>query len=112
MKTKLVLSIALICISSFGFAEPKKLNCEVGPITKTFGGSNWLVYSCGDFQSVIFVTAPGSPAMPFVFIHADGKLQGEGNGKKEFTGPAYAELKQLSESQIKQLIEETKKVKN
>jgi hypothetical protein len=111
MHTKIVLSLAFSLLSVFAFAEPQKLNCDVGPIIKKFGGSEWLVYSCGDSQNIIFVTAQGSPAMPFVFIRANGKLRGEGNGKKEYTDPAYSELKQLTSAQVEKLIEETKSVK-
>lgn len=111
MLNKIVLSITFILLSVFAFADSEKLNCDVGPITKKIGSSDWLVYSCGDSQNIIFVTAPGSPAMPFVFIRTNGELRGEGNGKKEYTDPAYSELKQLSQAQVEKLIEETKSVK-
>lgn len=111
MRTKIILSLIVGFLSALASAESQNLNCDVGPITKKFGGSDWLVYSCGDAQNVIFVTAPGSPAMPFVFIRANGKLRGEGNGKKEYTDLAYSELKQLSSTQVEKLIEETKSLK-
>ncbi len=65
MRAKIILSLAFYLFSVLTFAEPQKLNCEVGPVTKKIGGSDWLVYSCGDSKNIIFVTAPGSPAMPF-----------------------------------------------
>ncbi|UUA74706.1 hypothetical protein [Cellvibrio sp. QJXJ] len=111
MRTKIILSLIVSFLSALSSAESQNLNCDVGPITKKFGGSDWLVYSCGDAQNVIFVTAPGSPAMPFVFIRANGKLRGEGNGKKAYTDLAYSELKQLSSTQVEKLIEETKSLK-
>jgi hypothetical protein len=111
MNTKVVLLLVSSLFSAFVVAESQNLNCDVGPVTKKIGGSDWLVYSCGNSQDVIFVTAPGSPAMPFVFMRTKGKLYGEGNGKREYTDPAYAELKQLSAAQVEKLIEETKSVK-
>ena len=111
MRTKIILLLAFSLFSVLAFAEPQKLNCDIGPVTKKIGGTDWLVYSCGDSTNIIFVTAPGSPAMPFVFIRANGKLSGEGTGKKEYTDSAYSELKQLSSAQVEKLIEETKAVK-
>src|SRR5690606_27014298 len=99
MHTKFVLSLVLSLLSALASAERPKLNCDVGPITKKFGGTDWLVYSCGDSQNIIFVTASGSPAMPFVFIRTNGNLRGEGNGQKKYTDLAYSELKQLSASE-------------
>src|SRR5262249_34898327 len=45
----------------------KLLQCDIGPIAKTYGKTQWLVYSCNDNRTVIIVSAPGNPAMPFYF---------------------------------------------
>jgi len=92
------------------------MKCEIGPITKSYGSTPWLVYGCDNAKSVVLVTAPGNPAMPFYFIFhpVDGayRLEGEGTGDKSATTNAVNELKQLSESDIVALIEETRKVQN
>ena len=92
--------------------QPKKLTCDVGPIAKTFGGTQWLVYSCDDQRTVVIVSATGSPAMPFVFTFFPDKngyrLTGEGNGQKHATAAAFEELKTLSARDVSALIEQTK----
>jgi hypothetical protein len=94
--------------------EPKapQLKCEVGPANKTYGKTQWLVYSCDDSRTLVIVTAPGNPAMPFYFVfspHENGyQLSGEGTGKKDTTDAAFSELRGLSERDIAALIEQTK----
>lgn len=90
----------------------ESLQCDVGPVTKTYGGSEWLVYSCSDEHSLVFVSAPGSPAMPFYFLSTpapDGyRLVGEGNGSQEATRPAYEELSRMTEDQRQALLADTR----
>ncbi|HSC47383.1 MAG TPA: lipocalin family protein [Gammaproteobacteria bacterium] len=91
------------------------LNCDVGPVNKTYGSAPWLVYSCHDDRSLTFVSAPGSPAMPFYFVlyvkEGQYRLTGEGTGDKKVTDAALAELQKLSATDVAALIVETKKVK-
>jgi len=95
--------------------EKQELKCDIGPLNKIYGKTNWLVYSCNDNATVVIVANPGSPAMPFVFTFfiKDGgyQLTGEGAGSKRFSDAAYSELKELSESGIKSLIAETRQPK-
>jgi hypothetical protein len=90
-------------------SQPMK--CEVGPISKRFGETEWLVYSCSDRKSVVAVSAPGNPAMPFYFFLSlkDGKyhVSGEGNGNKDVTRAAFNELSSLPTSGIASLILQT-----
>jgi hypothetical protein len=76
------------------------LNCDVGPVTKEFGSVTWLVYSCNDATSVVVVSAPGSPAMPFYFFFSlEGtayRIRGEGTGSKAVTDAALKDLRALS----------------
>jgi hypothetical protein len=87
------------------------LNCTQGPITKSFGNSNWLAYSCSDGKTVALVSAPGNLAMPFLFtlFPRDGVyyVSGEGTGPKSATDPAHAELSKLSAPDIQAIIKET-----
>ena len=96
-------------------ASPRPtLNCNVGPLSKTFGKSQWLLYSCNDASTLIVVSAPGSPATPFIFSFslegASYHLRGEGTGAQGATDAAYNELQALSASAIHELIEQTKHV--
>jgi hypothetical protein len=108
--------IAMLMATIASAANPaqgsRTLNCDVGPVEKTFGNSRWLVYSCDDNRSIVLVSAPGSPAMPFVFslMATDNsyRFSGEGTGQKEATKAAFDELKVLSEKDIASLVAETK----
>lgn len=89
------------------------LKCEVGPVAKQYGGTDWLVYSCDDKRSLVVVTAPNSPARPFYFFYRYANkgyaLHGEGEGDKQATDRAYDDLKNLSEDEIASLVIETQK---
>jgi len=95
-------------------AEPNSdtLACDIGPVTKVYGKTQWLVYSCTDNRTVVIVSAPGNPGMPFyfTFFPKDGKYQlgGEGTGNKDATKAAFDELKAMSEEDISELIRETR----
>src|SRR5258708_6022499 len=52
--------------------SPTQLNCKSGPLTRTFGKTSWYVYGCDDGHSVVVITAPGNPAMPFYFFFVWG----------------------------------------
>lgn len=59
------------------------LNCDIGPGTKTFGKSSWLVYSCTDNKSLVMVSAPGSPAVPFYFFLQEGNYLAKAPARKK-----------------------------
>ena len=88
------------------------LKCAVGPIEKTYGRTQWLVYSCDDARSVVIVAAPLSPARPFVFRFLAQKngylLQSKGTGDKAYTTAALGELKVMSMDDIEALVKLTK----
>ena len=91
------------------------LQCDVGPVTKVFGSTSWLVYSCSDHTSVVVLSAPGSPASSFYFIlsleGANYKLRGEGTGSKAETNAALKQLQALSKSDVEALVRETRAVR-
>lgn len=99
------------CASTSDTAEQPAMACDVGPLLKTYGTTEWLVYSCKDARSVVVVAAPGNPAMPFFFLLSpedDGiRLYGEGEGDKNATKPAFDELKAVTASDLARLISET-----
>ena len=90
------------------------LQCDVGPVQKSYGGTPWLVYGCRDSQSLVFVTAPQSPAAPFYFFLAPQessfRLSGEGTGNRALTDAAYNELKALGADEIAALRHQTQSV--
>lgn len=90
--------------------------CATGPIEKTYGGSVWLVASCSDGKSLVFVAKEGSKAAPFEFdmmYSADGwDLTGKGQGDRKATDAAYAELSKITGPQVHALVQETQKIKH
>lgn len=93
------------------YAQSAALACDRGPIEKVFGGTRWLVYSCSDSQSVVLVSAPGTPASPFYFTfspeNGDYHLRGEGAGNKAATDATLADLKKLVKADILSLLRDT-----
>jgi hypothetical protein len=93
-------------------APPKPLQCEVGPVSKTFGRTQWLVYGCADNRSLVVLAAPGNPANPFYFLFSPGesgyRITGEGTGRQSATRAAFAELETLTDQDIAALLEETR----
>ena len=87
--------------------DGKNLNCDSGPLAKTFGGTPWLIYGCDDGHSLVIATSSDSPAMPFYFFFVWGpngfELRGEGTGNKKLTDAAFEDLKALSEKDIASL---------
>jgi hypothetical protein len=116
---RVVLSAALFSVALnpiFAVAEDEdSFRCDIGPVTKTYGQGQWLVYSCNDDKTVLIVSAPGNPATPyyFTFLPTDAghRLFGEGTGNKEATATAFEQLKSLSEDDIANVIKETKEAK-
>lgn len=56
--------LLLVCLAAVhSAAASQTLECNVGPVTRSYGNTDWLVYSCSDRKSLVLVSAPGSPAM-------------------------------------------------
>jgi len=110
----LLFSVVLNPLSAIAEDEDS-FECNIGPVTKTYGQAQWLVYSCNDDKTLVIVSAPGNPATPFYFTllptDAGHRLFGEGTGKKEATAAAFEQLKSLSEDDIANVIKETKEAK-
>jgi hypothetical protein len=107
--------MAVPCSLALPQALPQPtLTCNVGPVNKTYGQTQWLLYSCNDTSTLIAVSAPYNPASPFYFsLSLEGTsyhLRGEGTGSKEASDAAYNDLQALSDSAIRDLIEQTKHV--
>jgi hypothetical protein len=108
---------AFILAASPAFAlDPKAPDsCATGPVEKTYGGTPWLVASCSDGKSLVFVAKEGSQAAPFEFdltYTGDGyDLNGHGEGERKFTDTAYAELQKLTGKDVLELLLATKTAK-
>lgn len=89
--------------------------CITGPIEKTYGGTPWLVASCSDGKSLVFVAKEGSKAAPFefdlTFTGDDYDLAGHGKGDRKSTDAAYADLQKLSAKDVLDLLGATKAAK-
>jgi hypothetical protein len=94
--------------ASCAFAAGPPLQCDIGPITRTFGSVPWLVYACRDGKSVALISAPGSPATPsYFFLSPHGtsyRIIGESNAPKDITDAALADLQHLSDSDFLKLV--------
>jgi hypothetical protein len=111
---RILISITLVAVSAIALADEKRsMECVVGPFTKTFGKTEWLVYGCGDGRSVLVVPAPGNPAMQFYFLLSpqdeEVEIHGEGMGSKDATEAAYKDLEKLSVEQIAALYSESQR---
>jgi hypothetical protein len=88
------------------------LSCNIGPVAKSYGGGQWLVYGCSDGKSVVLVTQQGNPGFPFVFsfIYTSKSmtLHGEGTGDKQATDAAFKEIKALSQADVASLFQQAK----
>jgi hypothetical protein len=96
--------------------ESPELNCNQGPVQKTYGKTAWLVYACNDSRSVVIVSNKGNPALPFFFmlyVKANGDLQlhGEGTGNKTATEAAYKEIEALTQTDIASLVKQAGSLK-
>lgn len=106
-----------VCQVAPAFASPDgpgDMKCAIGPITKEFGGAQWLVYSCEDRKSIVIKSAPSNKAVHFRFsfmADEDGfALEGKGQGDKHVTDAAYRELNAMTEEDVASLVRETQQV--
>jgi hypothetical protein len=86
--------------------------CNTGGMSKTLGMTQWLVYSCDDAQTLVFLSAPQSPANPYyftVFPHGtEYHVFGEGTGDREATDAAFKEIELFTTADIRALLDETR----
>ena len=113
---------ALACIlpfvasSALAIEAKQELHCVTGPVTKTYGGTQWLVHGCTDGKSLVFTAVNGSPAAPFEFdltYTGDGyDLDGKGSGNKTVAGAAYTDLQRLKAADVQALLKEVEAVES
>lgn len=102
-----LLAIASAIAAGQDGAAPKRLDCRLGPIHRTFAKGSWLVYGCNDGASLVVVADQGNPAAVFYFVvtpKGDGfSISGEGTGDRADTSEAFDELQRLSAEQIREM---------
>jgi hypothetical protein len=91
-------------------ASPAKITCKAGPLDRNFGGVPWLVFACSDHQSLLVISTPAGLDGSFYFIvksdSGTTNVMGEGDGNKQLTDAANAELHKLSAEDIHGLLVE------
>ena len=114
MRLHILLVAVLACLALPAGAQTEPMDCRVGPLTKTFGGSNWVVNSCTDGRTVILMATNDNPAFPcFIEIAPSTKgytINGRGKGDRQATNAAMDELGALSVADIHGMIDETKQL--
>lgn len=100
--------LLLVLFPVFSYSDP--MECNVGPIEKEFGGTKWVVYACSGQESMLVVSAPGNPAMPFFFsVFLEGGeyiVTGEGNGDRASSYLAYDAISKLTKEQIRAILDQ------
>jgi hypothetical protein len=86
--------------------------CDVGPLNKHLGQSDWRIYSCGDGRTLLFQSAPRSPPANFsIAIEKDSIERGsESTENRKLSEAAIAELAALSHEKLIALMRETEAV--
>jgi hypothetical protein len=88
-----------------------EMNCEIGPVAKTYASTAWLVYGCAATKTLHFVAAPGNPSWPFdIVVSPKGDAYETHGGGSGNPGPGFfalQDVRQLSASDITALLAET-----
>jgi hypothetical protein len=108
---RILLAALALLVTAPAFANEGDLKCNVGPITKTFGETQWRVYSCNEDRHLMFVAAPGSPAgqvILMLFWEKGRWLIIDMGPTTRAADAARTEIQSLSEGAIVGLVAETK----
>ena len=110
LKAVILVTAIFLCAVAHGkqSAPPQPMACGNGPVERTYGETQWLVFGCDDRRGVVIVSAPGRPAASFGFrFLARGDsyvLQGQGTGNSDYTKLAYGELRKMGIEDITGLV--------
>jgi hypothetical protein len=90
--------------------QPQKvsMSCDIGPVERTFGETNWTVYACDDGSTVTISAAGNNPAKPFYFVLrlVGGRydITGQGTGDKATSDAAAKDIRALGDDGIRDLL--------
>ena len=107
---------AVVLLSAPAFGDPVAKTthfvCDVGPLNKHLGGSDWQVLSCGDGRTLLFQSLPGKPPANFSIAIAKDSIErgNESMDNRNLSEAAIAELAGLSHEKLVALIAETEAV--
>lgn len=111
MRLHILMVAIAVCLPLSAGAQTEPMDCRVGPVIKTFGGSKWVVHSCSDGRTVLLMAMEDSPAHPSVIKIAPSTkgytVDGRGKGDRQATNAAVDELGALSVADIQAMIAET-----
>jgi hypothetical protein len=114
MRLHVLLVAIAVCLPLSVGAQTAPMDCTVGPVVKTFGGSKWVVNSCSDNFTVTLMAMNDSPAFPCFIVMAPSNegynINGRGKGDQQATEAAMSELAALSVADIRAMITETKEL--
>jgi hypothetical protein len=106
-----VLALVLLSTSASGdpVAKTTHFVCDVGPLNKHVGQTDWQIFSCGDGRTLLFQSAPGNPPANFsIAIEKDSIERGnESIENRKLNEGAIAELAALSHEKLIALLRET-----
>ena len=92
------------------------LKCDIGPISRTFGGAEWIVYSCDDHASMVVLPKGANPPLQFhFFLSPDAgayKIVSQGDGDRKVIDPAKDELSKFTSADFAALLAATKAASN
>ena len=95
-------------------AAGRNVRCKTGPVVKQLGGTYWIVFSCDDSKSLIFLSDQRNPAFPFMFVAMAKddryEVRGQGEGDKDAAAPAFEALMKMPATDLFALVEETQAV--
>ena len=95
-------------------AAGTNVRCKTGPVVKQLGGTYWIVFSCDDSKSLIFLSDQRNPAFPFMFLAMAKddryEVRGQGEGDKDAAAPAFEALMKMPATELFALVEETQAV--
>jgi hypothetical protein len=84
----------------------------MGPVNRTLGGGEWLIYGCDDGKTLVVVSEAHNAAAPFYFVLSpqgtSHHLDSEGSGYKRASDAAGDELQRLSPGEIAALVAEAR----
>lgn len=110
----MIAMLAALSMSSVANAGGSSLACEVGPVQRQFGQSQWNVYACTDEKSVVVVPiAATNGEFGYFFLTPAGQeivVTGEGWGEDASFQPSFQQLKELDSRDLADLVKAAESV--
>lgn len=86
------------------------MSCDVGPVDRHFGDTEWSVYACRDGKRLAIMAKPDSRAAPFCFVLTPSEdayvVSTEGGGDRIAAEPAGDAIRALSAREVRTLMDD------